>query len=128
MSTARGWTGRGLLAAALLAGTGDAQDGGPVDVRVSDHPGKLITVCLETAPPVQGAKRVVVSFGETPVKLATGRDNHGPHCASFDPGEGTFHVRLEQTRYFVATTVVMERDFPKDEYAGKTLTFFWTRE
>lgn len=122
------WRAGALLALRLLVPPDPAQEGGPVELRVADHPGKLVTVCLESAPRVQGAKRVVVDFGDDPVKLSTARDNHGPHCVSFQPEEGTFHVRLEQTRFLIASTVVLERDFAKGEYAGKTLTFFWARE
>ncbi|MBV9772503.1 MAG: hypothetical protein JO040_01050 [Gemmatimonadetes bacterium] len=122
------WAVRGFLAGAVLAVPAGAQQEGPVELRVTEHPGKLVTVCLESAPRVEGSKRAVVSFGDEAVKLTTGRDNHGPHCASSEAGDARFHVRLEQTRYLIASTVVMDRDFTRAEYEGKTLTFFWTRD
>ncbi|HEV2147083.1 MAG TPA: hypothetical protein VGR37_06755 [Longimicrobiaceae bacterium] len=121
-----------LAAVAMLGGPAAAQDiereGQRVEVHVTSHPGSSTTVCLESAPPVQGRKRLTVSYGAGAVRLSTSARDRGPHCASFEPAGPRFRVRLEYGHLVVLTAILADRDFARDEYRGKTITFRWVRE
>ncbi|HEX2190528.1 MAG TPA: hypothetical protein VHG51_16590 [Longimicrobiaceae bacterium] len=122
----------GLLALAPSGRAAHAQtlerDGQRVEVQVSSHPGTSTAVCLESAPGVRGRKRLTVSYGAGSAKLSVGGSDRGPHCAFFEPEGPRFGVRLEYSHLLLLTAILADRDFGREEFRGKTLTFRWVSE
>jgi hypothetical protein len=104
------------------------REGQKVEVHVSEHPGSSTAVCLESAPPVRGRKRLTLGYGAGAVRLTTSARDRGPHCATFEPEAPRFTVRLEYGHLVVLTAILADRDFGAEEYRGKTLTFRWVGE
>lgn len=127
---------QGALAALLaLAATGREagaqtieRDGQRVEIQIADHPGTSTSVCLESAPGVTGRKRLTVSYGGGSARLSTSNGDHGPHCASFQPEAERFRVRLEYSHLLFLTAFLATREFDREEYRGKTITFRWVGE
>lgn len=104
------------------------REGQRVEVQVSSHPGATTAVCLESAPGIRGRKRLTVSYGGGSARLTVGGSDRGPHCASFEPGGPRFGVRLEYSHLVLLTAILADRDFDREEFRGKTITFRWVAE
>lgn len=103
-------------------------DGQIVEVQVGLNHGGLTTVCLESAPEITGRKRAEISHAGGSVSVSVVRDDHGPNCASFDPGDEDFTVKLEHTRLFVLPARLEELRYTPAEGRDRTITFRWVRE
>ena len=121
-----------VLAAAAAGRPAAAQtierDGQRVEVQVSSHSGASTAVCLESAAGVRGRKRLGVWYGSGTARLSTTGNDHGPHCAFFDPQGPRFSVRLEYSHLVLLTAILADREFDREEMRGKTITFRWVAE
>lgn len=115
-------------AAAQEGGRVIARDGQRVEVHVTTHGGASTSVCLESAPGIEGRKRLEVSSGEESTRLGTAGGDHGPHCAFFQGDGAVIRVRLEYSRFVLLSVLLAELEYSREEGRGKTITFRWLRE
>ncbi|HEX2094766.1 MAG TPA: hypothetical protein VHG28_20345 [Longimicrobiaceae bacterium] len=104
------------------------RDGQRVEVHVGTHPGTSTAVCLESGPGVDRRKRLVVSYEGGSTRLTATSSDRGPHCAFFEPAGRSFRVRLEYSYLLVLTAVLVEEEFDREEFRGRTITFRWAAE